>query len=73
MPRAKESPAEAIRRAYRLALGRPPEPDELVATLDFLLAQSERYRADGKADALALALTDACQSLMCLNEFVYVD
>ncbi len=70
---AKEPPSEAIRRAYRLALGRPPEADELIATLDFLLAQTERYRAEGKADAFALAMTDACQSLMCLNEFAYVD
>ena len=73
MPRSKVSPAEAVRYAYRLALGRLAEPDEMVATLDFLLVQSERYRAEGKADALALALTDACQSLMCLNEFAYVE
>ena len=72
-PKAKGSPVEAIRHAYRLALGRPPEPDEMIAALDFLLAQSERYRADGKADALAVALTDACQSLMCLNEFAYIE
>jgi hypothetical protein len=73
LPKAKESPAEAVKQAYRLALGRPPEPEELVATLDFLLTQSERYRGDGKAEAFLLALTDACQSLMCLNEFAYVD
>jgi mono/diheme cytochrome c family protein len=73
LPRAKDSSAEAVRYAYRLALGRPPEPDELIATLDFLLAQTERYRGDGKADALVLALTDACQMLFCLNEFAYVE
>jgi mono/diheme cytochrome c family protein len=73
MPRAKEAPAEAVRYAYRLALGRAPESDEMVATLDFLLAQSERYRGEGKADALALAMADVCQSLFCLNEFVYVE
>jgi hypothetical protein len=70
---SKDSPAEAVRSAYRLALGRPPEAEELIATLDFLLAQSERYRADGKKDPLALAMADACQSLLCLNEFVYID
>jgi mono/diheme cytochrome c family protein len=73
LPRAKDSTADAVRYAYRLALGRPPEPDELIATLDFLLSQTERYRGDGKADALVLALTDACQSLFCLNEFAYVE
>ena len=72
-PSAKESPAEAIRRAYRLTIGRVPEPEELIANLDFLLAQSERYRSENKADALGLALEDACQSLMCLNEFIYID
>ena len=72
-PMAKESPAESIRRAYRLALGRMPEPEELIAGLDFLLAQSERYRAENKADAFGLALEDACQSLMCLNEFIYIE
>jgi mono/diheme cytochrome c family protein len=71
-PLSKESPAESIRRAYRLTLGRAPEAEELVAMLDFLLAQSERYRAENKPDSFGLALEDACQSLMCLNEFVYI-
>jgi mono/diheme cytochrome c family protein len=73
VPKVKESPAEAVRSAYRLALGRPPEPEETVAALDFLLAQSERYRTDGHAEALSLSFTDFCQSLMCLNEFAYVE
>jgi hypothetical protein len=73
LPAAKASPAEAVRQAYRIALGRAPEAEEWVATLDFLLIQAERYRGDGKADALALAVTDLCQSLMCLNEFSYID
>jgi mono/diheme cytochrome c family protein len=72
-PKAKDSPAEAIRSAYRLALGRPPEPVEMVAALDFVLVQSERYRTDGHAAALSLSFADFCQSLMCLNEFAYVD
>ncbi len=71
--KVQDSPADAIRSAYRLALGRPPEPDETVAALDFLLVQSERYRKDGNAQALGLSFTDFCQSLICLNEFVYVD
>jgi cytochrome c553 len=73
VPKEKSSPAEAIRSACRLALGRPPEPEETVAALDFLQVQSERYRTDGHAEALSLSLTDFCQSLMCLNEFAYVD
>jgi hypothetical protein len=73
VPKVTDSPAEAIRSAYRLALGRPPEPEEAAAALEFLLAQSERYRTDGRSEALSLSFTDFCQSLMCLNEFAYVE
>ncbi len=73
MPAAGGPPAEAVRRAYRLALGRPPEPDELAATLEFLAAQADRYRAEGKLDPPGLAMADACHSILCLNEFIYVD
>jgi mono/diheme cytochrome c family protein len=73
LPRAKESPAEAVKYVYRLALGRVPEPEEATASLEFLRDQAGRYRADGKADAEALALADVCQSLLCLNEFAYVE
>ena len=51
-----------VRRAYELALGRPPRADELAAALEFL------GEGDGP-DALA----DFCHVLFTLNEFLYID
>jgi hypothetical protein len=59
----------AIQRAYLLTLARKPTAQELSDATGFLLQQSQSYKADGPE----LALTDFCQTLMCLNEFVYVD
>jgi hypothetical protein len=51
-----------VRRAYELALGRPPRGDELAAGLDFL-------GANRGPDSLA----DFCHVLFTLNEFLYID
>ena len=53
---------EAVDRAYRLALARPPSADELLDALAFLRSRPE-----------ATALPDFCQALLGLNEFLYVD
>ena len=60
-------------RAYRLALARPPAPEELAEDLAFVKSQAEAYKATGHADPEASALADFCQALMGLNEFVYVE
>ncbi len=65
--------ADAVKRAYLTALGRPPADDETATAVEFLRTQTESYKAAGKADAPELALTDFCQSLVSLNEFVYVE
>jgi hypothetical protein len=67
------TPADQVRRAYLLALARPPEESELADGVAFLGQQGEAYGAAGKANPADLALDDFCQALMCLNEFVYVD
>ena len=59
--------AGQIREAYRIALSRTPTESELKANLDFLRQQTEYH--DG--DALA-ALTDLCDVILNLNEFLYV-
>ena len=41
--------------------------------VQFIQAQAAAYKKDGKPDADRLALTDFCQVLMELNEFIYVD
>jgi hypothetical protein len=60
-----------VRRAYRLALGRPPRPAELRLALGFLAEQAKLLR--GRPDAEAAALTDFCLALLNSNEFLYVE
>jgi hypothetical protein len=67
------SSEQAVRRAYALALGRPPKSVELSDALEFLSEQRSSYREEKKPKAEQLALTDFCQVLLGLNEFVYVD
>jgi hypothetical protein len=39
----------------------------------FLTEQIALYKSSGQGDGREAAITDFCQTLMCLNEFVYVD
>jgi cytochrome c553 len=71
-PSGSVSEAMAIRAAYQVALARPPDADEVVQARAFLAKQSASY-SGGEAKRHELALTDLCQVLMCLNEFVYVE
>ena len=66
-----EGPA-AIRQAYRIAYGRTPEANELRAAEEFLARQRASYAGEGHPDASTLALTDYCQTLMSLSEFLYI-
>jgi hypothetical protein len=74
---AGDDPARCVERAYRLALGRAPAEGEKAAGVEFLARQErDRSARDPKAsaaDARRLALTDYCQVLFGLNEFIYVD
>ena len=58
---------------YRAALGRGPSAAELQDGEQFLVAQRELYRDAGKKNPRHLALTDFCQVLFSLNEFIYLD
>jgi len=69
---AKDS-AEAVRTGYALALGRSPKATELADSLAFLQEQRAEYREQKKTNAEQLALTDFCQVLLGLNEFIYID
>jgi hypothetical protein len=72
-PAEAESPAQVVRAAYRLALGRPPSPPELRDATEFLQQQSRTYTGP---DTLERATADFCQAvlaLLALNEFVYVN
>jgi hypothetical protein len=52
-----------LRLAYRLALSREPEDDELSAAEAFVADHPNQRKA----------LTDFCQTIFALNEFLYVD
>jgi mono/diheme cytochrome c family protein len=65
--------ADVVRSGYLTALGRTPTAEESAESVRFVAEQRASYQADGKPDAGHLALTDLCQVLMDLNEFVYVD
>ncbi len=63
--------AESIEQAYLIALARRPTEGERLRMTSFIANQAESY---GKApQARDQALTDFCQVLLCLNEFIYVD
>jgi hypothetical protein len=61
----KSTDAEAVTRAYRIALCRDPSKDELADALAFLKPHTGAERE--------AALADLCQVLFCLNEFLYVE
>lgn len=63
----------AIAAAYRIALARSPTEVELADGRAFIEAQAASYTRDGKGAPQVFALTDFCQVLMCLSEFIYVD
>ncbi len=62
-----EDAAGRIREAYRIALSRSPTHAELRANLAFLRRQTEYHGGDALA-----ALTDLCDVILNLNEFLYV-
>ncbi len=65
--------AGAVNRAYEIAFAREPRAEELADAAAFLDAQLQLYTTDKKEDARQAALTDFCQVLFGLNEFVYVE
>jgi hypothetical protein len=69
-PRPETPLEEAVRAGFQIALARAPTADELTDSVAFLREQTASYKG---ADRQELALADFCQTLMCLNEFVYVD
>jgi len=70
-------PTTCVESAYRLAFSRAPTKAETTAGIEFLGAQQrERSSRESKAAPAEIrhtALTDYCQALFGLNEFIYVD
>jgi hypothetical protein len=65
--------AAKVRRAYAIALGRAPAADEEADALAFLGEQTKAYEAEKRENPASVALADFCQTLLSLNEFVFVD
>jgi mono/diheme cytochrome c family protein len=70
---ASAAPAESVKRGFEIALSRPPDDAELADAVDFIRRATERYQAAGNERPARQALTDFCQVLLGLNEFIYVD
>jgi hypothetical protein len=68
-----ESPTAAVKQGYLQAIARVPDDEELRSSLGFLAAQKKSYADGDLSNATELALTDLCQVLFGLNEFVYVE
>ena len=69
----QDSSEKAIQDAWRLAFGRDPSAAESQASLQFLKRQQEVHASAGDADALSQAYVDLCQTILSMNEFVYVE
>ncbi|MHB1422066.1 MAG: DUF1549 and DUF1553 domain-containing protein [Gemmataceae bacterium] len=75
---AGDEPAKQVRRAFTLALCRPPRPEELRLALDFLSRQQRQIETDARrsggssADARQQALAAFCAVLLNTNELFYL-
>ncbi len=67
---AGDSSRGQVVQAYQVALGRAPSATELDQNLDFVARQRDYHHA--KDDPALAALTDLCDVLLNLNEFIYV-
>jgi hypothetical protein len=76
---AGADPKRQVDRAFALALGRPPRPDELRASLEFLAKQEQQIKtelagAKGRAEgARRRALEAFCLVVLNMNELVYIN
>jgi hypothetical protein len=64
-PFAERSLADAVPAGYERALGRPPTDAERDVAVAFITRRRE-------ADGIDAALTDFCQALFAMNEFLYL-
>ena len=64
---------EQVATAFRYALNRSPDSDELAAASRFIARQARVRVERGESDGAFMGLVDFCHSLFGLNEFVYVD
>ena len=63
----------AVQEGYLTAINRPPTPEELAGTVQFLREQAASYSPTDQNAGTYQALVDFCQVLFCLNEFIYAE
>jgi hypothetical protein len=70
-----EHPAGSVRRAYRIALGREPDRAEIADALTFIEEYALLAERHGRSPPAArqTAWQSFCQTLLCSNEFLYVE
>ena len=62
-----------IESGYLAAFARRPSPAETSVLEEFINHQKGIYKKSGQSNSESLALTDFCQTLFSLNEFVFID
>ena len=69
------SAQQRIELAHRLALGRQPTVDELAEGCEFITAYRQSPAAQSKSDdqRRMAAWQSYCQTLLCANEFTYIE
>jgi hypothetical protein len=65
------SPAQLVEQAYALALSRAPTDVEKEQMIGFINNQAAAY--GGSESGMEMAVADFCQTIFCLNEFIFVD
>ena len=64
---------ESVEIAYRLAFQREPTSKERAFSAKFLEQQIQLHDQAGQKSPGQIALADFCQTLFCMNEFIYID
>ena len=72
-PEPHPVPADAVLRAYAIALNRVPTESERSEALAFIDLQTQRHRAAHHPAPQSAALTDFAQVVLSLNEFIYAE
>ena len=68
-----ESAEQTVDRVYWAVLSRGPQSTELKLAMAFLKQQASLRNSAGESDGELSALTDLCQTIMSMNEFLYVE
>ncbi|QDT03703.1 Planctomycete cytochrome C [Rubripirellula lacrimiformis] len=70
---AKSDLRPIIEQAFEISFARRPTEREIATSIQFIEAQTKARTARSEQDPPIEALTDFCQSLFGLNEFIYID